>query len=122
MRTLISRQRGITFLGLVTLGIIVALLALVGFQVVPTVTEYMSIKKVVKKVAADGGSSVAVVKSNFDLVASADYITSITGKDLEVRKEGGEMVIYFAYDKEIHLFGPAYLVIKYEGSSRNAYR
>ncbi len=47
-----------------------------------------------------------------------DYISSIAGRDLEVTKMDDQVVVSFAYDKEIPLFGPAYLVIKYRGSSR----
>lgn len=115
-------QRGISFIGLLILGVILALLAIVGARVVPTVSEYLSIQKTVKKVAADGGESPLVIKQKFDLAAAADYITSVTGKDLEVTKNGDKVVINFAYDKEIPLFGPAFLLIKYRGSSDQGYR
>ena len=41
----------------------------------------------------------------------------ITGKDLDVTKDGDKVVVSFAYDKEIHLFGPAFLLLKYAGQS-----
>ncbi len=50
-----------------------------------------------------------------------DYITSITGKDLDVTKQGDKVVVNFAYDKEIPLAGPAYLLLKYRGSSAGGY-
>ncbi|MFV0679668.1 DUF4845 domain-containing protein [Ottowia sp.] len=110
-------QRGISFFGLLFLGVILALLAIVGARVVPTVTEYMAIQKTVKRVAADGGDTVLHIRRTFDLAAAADYIDSIKGTDLDVTKQGDKVVISFAYDKEIPLAGPAYLVIKYRGSS-----
>ena len=33
-------------------------------------------------------------------------------------KVNDQIVVSFAYDKEIELFGPVYLLIKYSGSSR----
>jgi hypothetical protein len=42
----------------------------------------------------------------------------VSGKDLEVTKEGDKVVISFAYQREIHLTGPAYLTLKYTGRSR----
>ncbi|WP_298434411.1 DUF4845 domain-containing protein [Ottowia sp.] len=110
-------QRGISFIGLLILGVVLAFLAIVGARVVPTVTEFMAIQKTAKKVAADGGASPLVIKQKFDLAAAADYISSVSGKDLEVTKDGDKVVINFAYDKEIPLFGPVYLLIKYRGSS-----
>ena len=111
-----NAQKGISFLGLLMLGVVLALLAIVGARVVPTATEYMSIQKAVKKAAAEG-DTVPAVRASFDRTASVDYISSIEGKDLEVTKQGDKVVVSFAYDKEIPLAGPAYLLIKYRGSS-----
>lgn len=115
-----SSQRGISFLGLLFLGVIIAFLAIVGAKVVPTATEFMSIQKAAKKAAADG-DTVPSVRAAFDRTASVDYITSISGKDLDITKDGDTIVVNFAYDKEIALFGPAYLLIKYRGSSAGGY-
>jgi hypothetical protein len=115
-----SSQRGISFLGLLFLGVVLALLAIVVARVVPTATEYMAIHKAVKKAAAEGGT-VPAVRAAFDRTASVDYITSITGKDLDVTKQGDKIVVNFAYDKEIPLAGPAYLLLKYRGSSAGGY-
>lgn len=116
----VSSQRGISFLGLLFLGVIIAFLAIVGAKVVPTVTEFMAIQKAAKKAAADG-DTVPAVRAAFDRTASVDYISSVTGKDLDITKDGDKIVVNFAYDKEISLFGPAYLLIKYRGSSAGGY-
>ena len=115
-----ASQRGISFIGLLFLGVVLAFVAIVGAKVVPTATEYMSIVKAAKKAAADG-DTVPAVRASFDRTASVDYITSITGKDLDVTKVNDKVVVRFAYDKEIPLFGPAYLLIKYRGSSAGGY-
>ncbi len=109
-------QRGITFLGLVVIGAVLVFGAVVGMQVFPTYTEFLAIQKAAQK--SSGGSTVPEVRSIFDKAATIDYITSISGKDLDVRKDGDKVVVSFAYQREIHLGGPAYLVMKYEGSSR----
>ena len=116
-----SSQRGISFFGLLILGIVLALLAIVGARVVPTATEYMAINKAAKKAAAEGGT-VPEIRAAFDRSAAVDYISTLTGKDLDITKDGDKVVVSFAYDKEIPLFGPAYLLIKYRGSSAGGYR
>ncbi len=116
-----NAQRGISFLGLLVLGVVLALLAIVGARVVPTATEYMGIQKAVKKAAAEG-DTVQAVRASFDRTASVDYISTITGKDLDITKQGDKVVVSFAYDKEIPLAGPAYLLIKYRGSSSGGSR
>ena len=116
----ISSQKGISFIGLLFLGVVVAFLAIVGAKVVPTASEFMSIQKAAKKAAVDG-DTVPSVRAAFDRTASVDYISSISGKDLDITKEGDKIVVRFAYEKEIALFGPAYLLIKYNGSSAGGY-
>ena len=110
------QQRGITFLGLIFVGAVLGSLILVGMQVFPTAVEYMAINKAVKKAAA--GSTVAEVRTIFDKAAQIDDISSIKGADLEVTKSGDQVVVNFAYQREMHLAGPAYLLLKYQGSSR----
>lgn len=114
--TLRQRQRGLTFFGLLFVGILLAFAGVTLAQMVPTYIEYKSIQKAVQK--ASGGSTVADVRITFDKAAQIDDISSITGKDLDVRKQGDKVVVSFAYSREIHLAGPAYLVMKYEGSSQ----
>ena len=116
-----SSQRGISFFGLLFLGVVLALLAIVGARVVPTATEYMAINKAAKKAAAEGGT-VPEIRAAFDRSAAVDYISTLTGKDLDITKDGDKVVVSFAYDKEIPLAGPAYLLIKYRGSSAGGYR
>jgi hypothetical protein len=42
---------------------------------------------------------------------------SITGKDLIITKENDKPVVSFAYDKEVELVKPVFLLIKFEGRS-----
>lgn len=111
-----SRQRGISFLGLLVVGGILAVTGVIAAQIVPTAIEYQAIAKAANK--AREGNSVAEVRSIFDKAAAVDNINSITGRDLEVTKEGDKIVVSFAYQREIHLAGPGYLTLKYAGRSK----
>ncbi len=111
-----SKQRGISFLGLIFVGGLLACVGVMAAQVFPTVLEYQAIQKAVNK--AREGNSVAEVRSTFDKAAQIDDIKSITAKDLEVTKEGDKVVVGFAYSREIHMAGPAYLLLKYSGRSK----
>ena len=110
------QQRGLTFLSLVVVGTVLALAGLVAAQVFPTYLEYMAVQKAVKKASA--GATVAEVRSIFDKAAGIDDIRTITGKDLTVGKAGDQVVVSFDYVREIHLAGPAWLTMKYQGSSQ----
>lgn len=111
-----SRQRGITFIGLLFIGGILAVTGVVVAQVIPTLIEFQAIHKAVNK--AREGSTVPDVQAIFDRAAAIDEIKSIRGTDLEITKNGDKVVIKFAYEREIHLAGPAWLTLKYEGQSK----
>jgi sensor histidine kinase regulating citrate/malate metabolism len=116
MRQLKSRQAGISFFGLLFVIVVLAGLGVLLAQAFPTFLEYQAVLKAVNK--AKDGSTVPEVKSIFDKAAQIDDIKSITGKDLTVTKNGDKVVVSFAYEKEIHMFGPAYLLLKYSGQSK----
>jgi len=80
-----------------------------------TVNEFFTIQKAVNKIAHDGGTTVRR-SSAFDKAKEIEYsISSISSKDLSITKENEQVVISFAYDKEIELMAPVYLLIKYQG-------
>ena len=111
-----SSQRGITFIGLLFIGGILAVTGVIVAQVIPTLVELQAINKAVNK--AREGSTVAEVRAIFDRARDIDDIKSITSKDLDVSKVGEKVVIKFAYEREIHLAGPAWLTLKYDGQSK----
>ena len=110
-----NKQRGVSLIGVLIVGGLLVFLGVIGAQVAPTYAEYRLIGKAVDKVK--GSTTVADVRSNFDKAAQIDDIKAIAGKDLIVKQDDGKLSISFAYAKEIHLVGPAYLLMKYAGRS-----
>lgn len=105
--------------GLMFWAIVIGFFGYVAVVVFPTVNEYLTIQRTVDKVAAESPSTVAEARAAFDRQRVIEYsISSITARDLEITKENDRVVLAFAYDKEIALVGPVYLLIKYEGRSK----
>ncbi len=112
-----SKQRGITFFGLVFVGAVLAVTGVVGAQVFPTIVEYQAIKKAARKAAAEG-NTVVEVRNVFQRAQDIDDFKSVNAKDLEITKEGDKIIVSFRYEREIHLTGPAWLTLKYFGNSK----
>jgi hypothetical protein len=113
------RQRGITLFGLLFWAIVIGFGALITMRVLPTLNEFFTIQRAVEKVAKEGGNTVPEIRAAFDRQKDIEYsITSISSKDLQITKENEKIVVSFAYDKEIELAKPVYLLIKYEGRSK----
>jgi Domain of unknown function (DUF4845) len=115
-----ARQRGITLLGLLFWGILVAMVALVVIRVLPTINEFTTIQRAVKKIAQDQPATVAEARKAFERQKEIEYsISSISGQDLQITKENDKIVIRFDYNKEVPLVEPVFLLIKYSGEGRS---
>lgn len=113
-------HRGITLIGLLLWAIVVAFVALIIVRVLPTINEYSTILRAVQQIAKASPSTVAEVRNAFEKQKEVEYsIASISGKDLVVTKENDQVVIRFAYDKEVPIFEPVFLLIKYSGEGRS---
>jgi len=112
----ITRQVGVSIVGLIFILAVLGMVGVFGLKVVPTYTEYLSVKKAITS-AKTAGSTVREIQIAFDKQAEVGYITSVSGKDLEIVKNGPDVEVSFAYQKKIPLVGPASLLIDYEGST-----
>lgn len=113
-------QSGVSLIGLLIWAIVVAFVALIVVRVLPTINEYTTVLRTVKKIAAEQPGTVAEARKAFDRQRDIEYsISSISGQDLQVTKENDKVVIRFEYNKEVPIFEPVYLLIKYSGEGRS---
>jgi Tfp pilus assembly protein PilE len=113
----LARQRGITLLGLLIVGGILGFFGIVAAQAIPSVSEYLSIKKSLKTIANMNLATVGEIQTKFDATKHLDDIKTLSGKDLIISKRNDKTVIAFAYQKEIPVVEPVFVVIKYAGST-----
>jgi len=110
------RQRGISILGVTFVVAVLAVTGLLVARVVPTFIEYQGVLRAVNK--SKEGNTPNEVRVIFDKAAEIENISSIQGKDLDVSKDAnGNVIVRFAYDRELPLGGPVSLTIRYEGQS-----
>ncbi len=113
-----SRSPGFTLIGLLFWALLIGFVAYVAVRTTPAVNEYLTVLRAVQRVADSGPATVGEARADFDKQKDIEYaITSIGGKDLDITKEGGRVVVAFAYDREIPLYGPVYLLLKFQGRS-----
>jgi len=113
-----KQQRGVTLIGLVVICMIVVFLAIGGLKIAPAYIEYYNVKKAIVGVAqTTSRGTVLEVRQAYDRRAAIDDMEIITGKDLEVTKEGNDLVISFSYEKRIPLFSNISVVINFAASS-----
>lgn len=113
-----KKQLGVAISGLLVWGVLIAVVAMLGIKVAPEVIDYYKIKKGVTATAANAnGKTVAEIRAIYGKYAEVDHTQTLAPADLDISKEGGEVVISFSYEKRIPLFANVSLLIEFEGSS-----
>jgi hypothetical protein len=113
------RQRGLTMTGFLITAIVAVTVVMLGFRVLPPYIEYFTVKKIMAKTLEDSkqGFTLYQFRRDFDLKASADYIDSVRGSDIEVAKEGNALVATAAWTRTLHLVGNVSLLLEFEATA-----
>jgi hypothetical protein len=101
----------------------IVFVAIIGMKLAPAYIEYYTVKKAIAGMTQSGelrGGTVADVRKAFDRRSAIDDITAVRPEDLEITKEGNDIVVSFAYEKRIPLFYNISVLIDFAGSSRPA--
>ena len=113
----LSRQRGASLFSLLILAIVVGFVMLMGARVFPSVTEYLTIRKAVSQIMRSGPASPEAIRSSFEKTTEVEYsIHTIGPGDLKIIPLGDGFRTSFAYDAEIPIVEPVYILVKYSGS------
>ena len=113
-----TSQTGVSLVMLIIVLIILAVLALFGMKVVPSFLEFRSARNAIEAIAREQPNAApADIRRSFENRSNIDDITSIKPSDLDIGKDGNQVVISFAYRKEIQLFKGVGLFIDYTATA-----
>lgn len=113
------RQYGVTLIGFIVLIAIVGAVGIVAFRAIPIYNEYFTVRKIVKSINVEANEVTPNdIRNQFVLKASADYVTDIKARDLDITRENGKVIISVTYSKTIPLFANVSLLFDFETSNR----
>jgi hypothetical protein len=114
----IGAESGVSLSGLIVVLVVLGALALVAIKVTPAFLEYRAVKNAIVKAKADAGSgSVREIQQAFDRNAGVNDVSSISGRDLVITRDGGSTEISFAYEKKVPLTGSISLTFNFDGTT-----
>ena len=114
-----NRQRGVSLMGLIFGAVILIFVLLLGMKTLPPYLEYFTAKKHITQIAQEQrAGTVGDVRRAWQLKTAIEDVPSVSDKDLEVTKDGGEIVISFAYRKEVPLFANVGVYMDFAASSK----
>ncbi|MBX3704045.1 MAG: DUF4845 domain-containing protein [Steroidobacteraceae bacterium] len=112
------RQRGMTFLGIVVLVIVVGAWVYSAIRLTPKYLEYMRVAATLEKVRDEHNSDPGVseimlrraVERHFDI----EMVEIITSRDIEIRREGGTFFMRAAYSDTVPLAGNLSFLVEFD--------
>jgi hypothetical protein len=114
----LSRQRGASLISMLFLAIIVAFVMLMGARVFPSINEYLTIRKAVSQIMRNNPSGPGEIRQSFEKTTEVEYsIHTIAAKDLDIKPAGDGFKTSFAYNVEIPVVEPVFILVKYAGSA-----
>ncbi len=117
---MVARQRGVSLGGLLVVLFLLVIVGIFSLKLIPVYIQYFKAKAAIEAIANDRSSAASVteIRKAFDARAMIDDIEDVKAADLEITKEGGQVVIGFSYRKEVPLFANLGLFVDFVGSSR----
>jgi hypothetical protein len=112
-----KEQYGLSLIGLIVVFFIVVVVAIFSMKVIPSFLEFRTAKSAIE-IIARSAQSPGEARGAFERRSAIDHIVTIRPQDLEITRQGNELVIAFAYRKEVALFGPVGLYIDYAADSK----
>jgi hypothetical protein len=117
-----KRQRGVTFVGMVFIAGLIVFAAIIGLKLIPAYIEYATVVNHLRDLARSPdarGASPKEIQTMFNKRAQIDAISAIKGDDIEVEKEGDQVILRADYSTKINLFGNLNACIDFSPSSGN---
>ena len=112
-----ARQRGATFLGMLTIVAILGFALYAGIRLVPVYLEYMAVVRAMEQTATEnGGGSTSPRELYLALERrwTVEDIMSIESKEIEIRKVSGGFSMRAAYRAEVPFIGNVSLAVDFD--------
>jgi hypothetical protein len=110
------RQRGATFIGMVTIIAILGLALYAGIRLTPIYFEYLEVVRALEQTAKEHGegASPAALRTSLDRRWTIEDIKSIQPKEIEIKKMGDGYTMRAWYRAEAPFIGNVSLVVDFD--------
>jgi hypothetical protein len=109
-----SRQRGATFLGMVTIVAILGFGLYGAIRVFPLYMEYMAVVRAMEQTAKEGNNSPGAIRIALERRWSIEDIKSVDPKDIEVKRAGSGYSMRAWYRAEAPFISNISLVVDFD--------
>ena len=110
------KQNGLSIIGFVFVAVVLVIFAMVGFRVAPAYIEYYSVQKALQRSLdeARDRNSTREIQNSFQRFADSGYIESVRGADVEVTRQGNEIVASASWTRKLHMVANVSLFLEFD--------
>lgn len=112
-----QHQRGASMLAMILVAIMVGFFAMCAIRMLPIYFEYLSVKEIIEKVAADYNvkeDSIADIRRRIENLFNTNQIYAIKPREVEVFREEGHTRIDASYEVRVPLFWRIDAMLKFD--------
>jgi hypothetical protein len=111
------RQRGMTFIGLMCILVLVGTIGYAGVRLVPVYLNYMKLARTMESAASEfkgEAPNLDGVRKSLDRHWAIEDITAIDQKDIEITREDGGLTLHAVYDDTVPYLGNVSLSVHFD--------
>ncbi len=113
-------QKGVTITGLILVLFVLIFVSLLGFKLFTPYSQYFTIQRAFRTLAQKPEVRTGTRRDAMAAwapIATVEQITVLAGDDIEVTKEGNDVIISAAYSVRVPLFANISLLIDFNPTS-----
>jgi len=114
----VRRQRGISMIGFLFTAAVLLIVALLAFRMIPSYIEYYTVQRALKEALTETNDPTqATVRRAVERKLDADYVDSVSSKDVQVTKTGNSITAYVNWEKKLPLVHNVSLLMEFNASA-----
>jgi hypothetical protein len=110
------QQSGLSIISFLFVAAVALVVAVVGFRVLPAYIEYFSVRSALIQTLSEMQdlNNPAELRKSFQKRVDAGYIESVSGRDIDLHREGNTWVASVAWTRKLPLVSNVSLLIEFE--------
>ena len=113
-----TRQRGMTFIGLIFFLVLFAGSALIAFKVVPFYIDYFTMRSMLNNIASEQTNATdSELRLSFARRANTNYLIGYSTSDLDIERDRGYLTLTVPLERKSPLFGGVSLLMELEAKA-----
>jgi hypothetical protein len=114
----VRHQRGISMIGFLFVAAVLLVCALLAFRMIPAYIEYYTVQKALESAISENADpNITNIRRSVDRKLGADYVDSVSAKDVELSKVGNTITAYVNWEKRLPLVHNVSLLMEFNASA-----